>query len=149
MRRPIRSSLLVAALAVPLLLLGGCQRDPNRVTADTAHKFAAIGEDEAVEFTGTEPFWGGKAQGAVLTYRTPDNPEGWTIAVKRFSGLNGLSLSGSWNGDAFDLLVTEGQCNDGMSDRTYPFTVTLKVGKETRTGCAWTESKPFTGPKAP
>jgi len=36
-----------------------------------------------------------------------------------------------------------------MSDRTYPFTATLKIGDDTRNGCAWTEREPFSGPQHP
>jgi uncharacterized membrane protein len=45
--------------------------------------------------------------------------------------------------------VTRGACSDGMSDREYPFTVTLQVGEEKRMGCAWTDKMPFTGPANP
>ena len=47
------------------------------------------------------------------------------------------------------MTVTPGACSDGMSDRTYPYTVTLKIGDDTREGCAWTDAQPFEGPEAP
>lgn len=111
--------------------------------------FAGIAPEDTIHFTGTEPFWGGKASGEALTYSTPDNPQGTSIAVKRFAGRGGLSLSGSLDGRQFDLTITTGECSDGMSDRTYPFVATLKIGEENRNGCAWTDAKGFAGPENP
>ena len=47
------------------------------------------------------------------------------------------------------MTVTPLSCSDGMSDRTYPFTVTLEIGEETRNGCGWTDRQPFEGPANP
>jgi uncharacterized membrane protein len=47
------------------------------------------------------------------------------------------------------MMVTPLECSDGMSDRIYPFTVTLKIGDDLRSGCGWTERQRFTGPEAP
>lgn len=115
---------------------------------DTA-PYSGIARDETVHFTGTEPFWGGEASGGTLTYSTPENIDGTTIRVERFAGRGGLSLSGQLDGAPFDMAITPGACSDGMSDRTYPFTVTLQVRGEQRNGCAWTERQSFTGPEHP
>jgi len=116
---------------------------------DDRQPFSAIAPDEVIHFTGTEPFWGGQAQGSELTYSTPENAEGTTIAVTRFAGRGGLTLSGEMDGGRFDMMVTPGTCSDGMSDRSYPFTVTLKIGTEMRQGCAWSDASPFAGPENP
>ena len=71
--------------------------------------------------------------------------EGTTIAVERFGGRGGLTFSGTLDGASFDMMVTPAECSDGMSDRTYPFNVTLQLGPETRYGCAWSDARPFTG----
>ena len=111
--------------------------------------FAAIGADEAISFVGTEPFWGGEVAAGKLTYSTPDNQAGQTISVRRFAGNNGLGFSGVLGGAAFDMAVTPGACSDGMSDRSYPLTVTLTIGAEQRRGCAWTRRQAFTGDPRP
>lgn len=111
--------------------------------------YAGIGEEEVLHFTGTEPFWGGEVSGGTLTYSTPENIDGTQIAVERFAGRNGLSFSGTLEGAQFVMAVTPGECSDGMSDRTYPFTVTLQVRGEQRQGCAWTDAQSFTGPEHP
>lgn len=135
------------ALATLPLLLAACQSgaaDDRSVAA-----YDGIADDETVQFVGTEPFWGGETAGGTLTYDTPENPAGSTITVERFAGNNGLAIAGELEGASFDLVVTPGQCSDGMSDRTYPFVATLQIGEETRFGCAWTERQPFTGSEAP
>ena len=111
--------------------------------------FDGISADETIRFTGTEPFWGGETRDGSLTYTTPETPDGTTIAVSRFAGNSGLGLSGKLGGEAFDMTVTIGACSDGMSDREYPFTVTLRIGEEARSGCAWTTAHPYTGPENP
>lgn len=118
-------------------------------SAEDTAPYSGIVPGETIRFTGPEPFWSGDVSGQTLTYSTPDNIDGSTIQVERFAGRNGLSLSGVVDGRTFDMAITPGECSDGMSDRTYPFTVTLEVGSEQRRGCAWTDGKPFSGPENP
>jgi uncharacterized membrane protein len=144
------------------LLLVACQQHdaeraaPSGPTADAAlpdadstQAYNGIREDETVHFTGTEPFWGGEVAGATLTYTTPENPDGAKVAVERFAGRGGLSFGGSLAGADLEMTITPLECSDGMSERTYPFTVTLKVGDDLRNGCGWTERQPFAGPAQP
>jgi len=111
--------------------------------------YAGITEDDVLHFTGTEPFWGGEVTGASLVYTTPEDPDGATIAIERFAGRGGIAFGGLLDGAAFEMMATPLECSDGMSDRTYPFTVTLKIGDDLRNGCGWTERQPFDGPAHP
>lgn len=111
--------------------------------------FAEVGADEVLRFTGTEPFWNGQVAGGAMEYTTPEHPDGQAIQVQRFAGRAGLSFSGSLDGQSLDMTVTEGACSDGMSDRRYPYTVTLRIGQDLRNGCAWTDKRPAEGPPAP
>lgn len=134
-----------SALPIAVLLLAACGGNaPERVAT-----YDGISDGETVYFTGTEPFWGGQASGGQLTYTTPENIEGVTFPVERFTGNSGIGLSGTMDGATFDLTITEGECSDAMSDRTYPFNATLQLGEEMRIGCAWTDARPFTGPQNP
>ncbi len=117
--------------------------------ADSTAAYRGIAADETVHFTGTEPFWGGEVGDGTLIYTTPENPDGARIAVERFAGRGGVSFSGSLDGADFEMTLTPLECSDGMSDRTYPFTATLKIGDELRNGCGWTERQPFMGPAQP
>ena len=143
-RSPLGRWLALAALP---LLLAGCQRGAE--AERSVDPYDGIAADETVRFLGTEPFWGGETAGSTLTYDTPENPDGATITVERFAGNNGLSIAGDLESAPFDMVVTPGECSDGMSDRSYPFVVTLRIGEETRFGCAWTERQPFAGSEAP
>lgn len=142
-------------LILPLLLLAACNgQDPatdptSPVDGSEAQAYAGIAPHETLRFTGTEPFWGGSATSAALTYTTPEVPDGITVPVERFAGNNGLALSGKFGESSFDMAVTEAPCSDGMSDRIYPFTVTLQIAGETRHGCGWTDRRKFEGPEAP
>jgi uncharacterized membrane protein len=122
---------------------------PTVATAADTAPYSGIAADEKVHFTGTEPFWGGEVLDGVLTYTTPENQAGEMVAVDRLDGRNGISFSGELGDRPFVMAVTPGQCSDGMSDRTYPFTVTLQVKGEQRNGCAWTDKQAFTGPRQP
>jgi len=132
---------LVAALA-----LGGCQAQPGGdADGPGSGRFTAIGADEPVHATGTEPFWSVTVTPTTLTYKTPENPDGTAVPARRNPGNNGLGVSATLDGRQVDLAITLAPCSDGMSDRTYPFTVTFVIGEEMRTGCAWTDTKPPKG----
>lgn len=134
------------------LWLAGCSSEGGAgVPGDTSETapYGEIGEDEVLHFTGTEPFWGGEVSGTTLVYSTPENQDGAEIEVERFAGRGGIAFSGLLDGAAFEMMVTPLECSDGMSDRTYPFTVTLEIGGDKRNGCAWSERHPFDGPQQP
>ena len=157
------------SFAVPLsgaciLLLAACQPEPaateravgaaaadSPVPGDASETapYSEIAADEVLRFTGTEPFWGGEVSGRTLTYTTPEDQDGTVIAVERFAGRGGISFSGLLDGAEFEMTVTPLECSDGMSDRTYPFTVTLEIGEDQRNGCAWSEQHPFEGSENP
>ena len=133
--------------SISLSLLAGCTA-PEQGERQ-ASTFSAINAADTVSFTGTEPFWGGEVADGTILYRSPENVDGTRLAVTRFAGNSGVSFSGELQGSSVDLMVTRGECSDGMSDRIYPFTATLKLGAEVRMGCAWTDRRPFEGPQTP
>lgn len=142
----IRQALLIAAASVSL---SACQPGEGEPGAGPTDAFDAIGAEETIYFTGTEPFWGGEISGTDARYSTPDNPDGTTFTVARFAGNNGLGFTGALEGAPFDLTITPGECSDGMSDRTYPYTATLLLGGNQRNGCAYTDTQGFEGPENP
>ena len=136
-----------AGLLAPFLalaLLAGCHSGEAASgsgmpgSAEDTSPYHEIADDAVIRFVGTEPFWGGTVTGDQLTWSTPEI-EGEQIAVTRFAGRGGLNFSGTLTGQQFDLAVTPGQCSDGMSDRTYPFNATVKLGAQQLSGCAWRE----------
>jgi uncharacterized membrane protein len=141
-----RTSALAASLLLAACSAGGTDSSgETTVTAADTQSYSGIGPQETVHFTGTEPFWGGQVSGKTLTYQTPDDRAGQILTVGRFAGRNGISFSADLGGQPFVLAVTPGKCSDGMSDRAYPFTVTLQVHGGQRQGCAWSDKHPMTG----
>ncbi|MXO58223.1 hypothetical protein GRI89_01510 [Altererythrobacter salegens] len=151
------TQLRLFAILVPAVLLAACggsdaANESTAAAGSTAPgdlgdnaPYDGIAADETVKFTGTEPFWGGEVTGDTLTYTTPEDPEGATIAVQRFGGRGGLSYSGEYKAMPFTLGITPGDCSDGMSDRTYPFNATMEVEGQIRTGCAYTAKRSPSG----
>lgn len=146
MTAPALISRRLLALAA-LCALYACQDGAKNMPGDAQDHtpFSAISADETVRFAGTEPFWSGDVSAGRLTYKTPENPIGETLAVSRFAGRGGLSFSGERDGALLTLAIAPGPCSDGMSDRSYPFAAMLKHGEETRSGCAWTDRQRPTG----
>lgn len=146
--RAMRTLGLSGGLA-SLALAAGCQPVEEGRHGTSQQAFDAIAEDETIRLVGTEPFWGGTVTRGSFVYTYPENQAGETIAVERFAGNSGLGFSGTRGGKPLDLTITRGTCSDGMSDRTYPYTATLRLAEEQRNGCAWTDRRPFTGPANP
>jgi uncharacterized membrane protein len=149
-----RRIVLPLALAV-VLPLAACQQGASSEPAAEASPAAPaptaapFTEDAMLQFSGTEPFWGGHVEGTQLTYTWPENIDGVVIAVER-SGEDGkLTLTGTFEGGPFAMTIAQGECSDGMSDRTYPLTATLTLGSEVRNGCAWSDAHPYSGPANP
>lgn len=151
---PAMRSLLIITAALALLAACTSPDSPAGEAGDSApvpgevddaQPFSAIAEDEVIHFTGTEPFWGGEVTGGELTWSTPEIIDGETIAVARFAGRGGLSFTGTLQGAQFDMAMTPASCSDGMSDRTYPFAVTVQLGDQQLSGCGWTDRQGYTG----
>lgn len=134
----------IAVLPISLIV-AACQSGDASETvpgdSDDTRPYAGIADDAVVMLTGTEPFWGATVNEGSLTWSTPENIDGVTVPVERFAGRGGVSFSGEIGGAALDIAVTPGECSDGMSDRIYPFTATVQIGREQRNGCAWIEDQ--------
>ena len=119
---------------------GGSGEQPGEVEA-----FDEIAADETINALGNEPFWSATIGNDILTYSTPENIDGQKVAITRFAGNGGLGVSGRISEEDLNIAITPGECSDTMSDRSYPFTVTLIIGDKQLNGCAYTESQPFIG----
>lgn len=106
----------------------------NELAADVPADLQAIG---------TEPFWSVKVEGDVLVYTTPETMDApRRLQATRSIDAEGLHLAGG-NGDAgFRLDVRRATCSDGMSDREYPFSVSLRLDGKTAKGCAFDPASP-------
>lgn len=133
------------SVSILAVLAGACS---GEVPGDVA-QYNGIDQSEVITALGTEPFWSATVTGPRMTYSTPDNIDGAPIEVTRFAGNGGLGFTGTLEGAALQMAVTPGQCTDGMSDRLYPFTVTLLIGDAQLEGCAYTDNQPFEGEETP
>ena len=135
---------LLRALGVPLLLLAGCRAgDKGDPVARAAAP--AIGPHEVLNVAGTEPFWSGEIVGTTMTWHSTGRPAGARIAVIRFAGRNGVGFSGTLEAQPFELAASQAPCTDGMSQRMYPFAVTVQLGGKVLRGCGWTQAHPRGG----
>ena len=137
-----------AALAA-LMLAVACAPAKTDGVDPEGKAFDAVAPDEAVTMLGTEPFWNITITGKSARFSNPEHPEGFDFAVTRFAGNGGMGFSGTLFAEPFTATLTPGDCSDGMSDRRFPFVATIALGGETREGCGYTDSQPFTGPEAP
>ncbi len=113
--------------------------DPEGTTFDD------IAPEEVVKLVGTEPFWGLRVEGGEGLWTTPTNYPGTRFALTRFARNGGFGFTGMLDGQSFTATLTPGECNDGMSDRTFPYVATVALGRSTLHGCGYTDSRPFTG----
>ena len=137
-----------AAILALFGLAAGCSSGSDPVPGDVP-AFDGIGDGETITTLGTEPFWSAKITGSTMIYSTPENIDGTRIEVTRVAGNGGLRFSGTLDGAVLQMAVTPGECSDQMSDRTYPFTVTLTIGEAQLNGCGYTDKQGFEGGETP
>ncbi len=93
---------------------------------------------DAIRAFGTEPFWSAQIADGKLTYLTPATQAsgGLSVPVQRADGAASVQFTAMVGGDALQILVTPGECSDGMSDNSYPWTVERTLGEDVVEGCA-------------
>jgi uncharacterized membrane protein len=96
-----------------------------------AAPFAAQAQPHPFRALGTEPFWSLTIDHDRMRYQPADGqpvtaktPQPRTIAGGKRYRTRTMTVS-----------ITHARCSDGMSDRIYPDTVTLRIGKLVRKGC--------------
>jgi uncharacterized membrane protein len=146
--RHTASSLRGIAIAVPAIVLSACAQESDQAISRDSQPFDAVAEDATIDLIGTEPFWRITIANGEANYSDPQNIDGTAFPVDRFAGNNGLGFSGDMAGEPVQVTLTPGQCSDGMSDRTYPYTATVKLGDELLKGCGWTSKEPYSEPEA-
>lgn len=143
---------LLPLLALPLWTVAACHPAAPPPPVDDTAKDAAAQPDPApppaprpsnkpaipvtLRATGTEPFWGAMIDGAVLTYSTPEFPNGIRITVSRADKPGSAVFTGALDGKPLTLTVAPGTCSDGMSDKVYSFTALREIGPDSARGCA-------------
>ena len=134
---------------LPMAMLAACS--PAAPDADTPAREAAAAQVDPdmaafpanLQAAGVEPFWGVKVEGATLAYTTPETMDAPRLlqATRRIDA-DGLHLAGEDGGTPFRLDVRRDPCSDGMSDMTYPFSVSWLLDGRTAKGCAFDPASP-------
>lgn len=142
-------SIRVLLMTLPMAMLAACS--PAAPDADTPAREAATAQvdpDMAVfpanlQAAGVEPFWGVEVEGGTLAYTTPETMDApRRLQATRSIDADGLHLTGEERGTPFRLDVRREPCSDGMSDRTYPFSVSWLLEGKTAMGCAFDPASP-------
>ena len=94
---------------------------------------------------GTEPGWSVKVgAGDSPELRAELDYGERTVVVPRATGISSTPGFGGKTADGIDVVlrIQDGDCSDGMSDRTYPASIELKVGEAGYRGCgAWLDGR--------
>ena len=148
-QRPILTASIALLALVPL---SACAQGDGVDSSGAVYD--GVSPEASIKARGTEPFWGLdiEAQSAgqhAARFTSPADIDGSAFTLTRFAGNNGLGFSGELDGKAVHVAITPGDCSDGMSDRGYPFTVTVALDDAVLRGCAYTSEAPFTGPEDP
>lgn len=87
--------------------------------------------DGDFRLVGTEPFWGLAIEGGRLVLSRPDAAD--VVAPRTSPVMNGQSAV--WTSGGLVVRLTPGNCSDGMSDRRYAYTATVKADNVSLNGC--------------
>lgn len=143
---------LALAIALGLPLLAGCSKDTGMIDSE-GKVFDRIEAEASLSLIGTEPFWSlviePDGERYTARYSTPETIDGTSFAATRFAGNNGLGFSGRLGEEPVQIAITPGKCSDGMSDRVYPFSASVRIGETLLEGCAETSDEPATGSEMP
>ena len=153
MNRTTKSIVTTIAVAtIVLLALTGCGKRTSRESRSSADSTPAPGTpgpqaDSVIIALGNEPFWNVRVTANEILYRDPEHQEGYRFppvaAVEEGDVRVYRTRRDIPAGDAgppiLELRIRQWSCSDGMSDRKYSMTALLKIGEETRTGCAYRE----------
>lgn len=114
------------ALLAPLAL-AACMTTP----ADDGY-YDDRGMGEPYRAIGTEPFWSLEIENGTMRFNTPD---GFAASDSNFAFTPDPRLGDVYQGQRIRATIIDRDCSDGMSDRTYPDTVTVEIGTQVWRGC--------------
>ncbi|OYW49141.1 MAG: hypothetical protein B7Y36_12820 [Novosphingobium sp. 28-62-57] len=113
---------------------------PTTAAAQPDQSQSQLGEGDGIPVRfraiGTEPFWSVQMEDGLMTYATPEMPEGETVPVTMEQAGLAQVYSATIDGTPMELEVTRKVCSDGMSDTVYPMSVTRRLGADVHQGCA-------------
>ena len=133
---------LLVAAGLSVLALSACNRDNGKEPtpppgADPAMTLGGVDLAGPVRALGTEPFWSVTIRSEGLLYEGLDRPEQRAANPgPQIAGTTAVWTTTTDQSLPLVVTITETDCSDGMSDRTYPLTARVQIGQETLMGCA-------------
>lgn len=106
--------LMLSGIARADLKCGGTEPFWSLAIGSSKAIYENVGEDQKIEF------------GAITQQDAQGLKPGYT---RKYTFKNAKTTA--------DAVVLKKKCDDGMSDKTYPYTITLTVGKTVLAGCCW------------
>jgi uncharacterized membrane protein len=129
------------AVACLVLAAAACSDSPETEEGPAlepapAPRLGGVDLGRPVRLLGTEPFWSLDLTGSEIVYAGVDRPEQRGPQPKPvIQGTVATLETTTASGTPIAITLTETECSDGMSDRTYPLTALVEVGGETLMGC--------------
>lgn len=122
-----------------LMALGACAQPAvdGAVPHMPAITMAGVRLDQPLSVMGTEPFWTIRITDGEMAMSRPEG--GRPVARHQGVTLSGgkAVMAGRDNqGQPVEVTLTPVDCSDGMSDRTYPLTASVRWGGLQLSGCA-------------
>lgn len=142
----------VLAILLTLPLVVACSSEPpvpvDEIEPVEPIMLGGIDLNQPVRALGTEPFWGVDITPARLTYSGVDRPE-QSVANPgpEVMGTTAVYALEDAGGPLTTITLIATECSDGMSDRIYPLTATVKIAGETLNGCAQSVAALESGPR--
>jgi uncharacterized membrane protein len=113
---------------------------PAAADSDPAPATTMLGDVDLggdISVLGTEPFWAVGFEGEVMSYSGLDRPEQTAPRPEPVvAGSTATWTTTTEAGNPLVVILTEAECSDGMSDRTYPLTAEVVISGEALNGCA-------------
>jgi len=108
----------------------GVATPPADAPAETPVQ-ATASFDGDFKLVGTEPFWGVEIRGGQLVLQRPDAAD--VVTPRPAPVIDGQGAV--WTSGSLIVRLTPQACSDGMSDRRYAYTATVKAGEVSLRGC--------------
>lgn len=140
----------LAVIAPLVLLLAACgkthdsQEGPPTAPADAPAEVppaSAPGADIPADFAGdfnlagTEPFWATEVRAGRITLTRPDQPPK-AVPNPGPRVIAGQAIWDATEGERLTVVLEKKPCNNGMSERVFEYTASVKLGDEVLKGCA-------------
>lgn len=113
---------------LPIMLAAACAEPPVQQPAPRPAPQAAT----RIEGTGTEPFWSLTIANGMVRFERPDAAP----IVERHGPVQQAHVSENYRTRSLSIAIGFNACSDGMSDRSYTRTVTLRINRQVYRGFA-------------